>query len=90
MIPNTPMQTLTPLPDYSTKPSSGHSIRRKAHGGASEEFLTAFTALAERNELDTGSWKPAVATSRLVQRHLGLQLVGLSLAEDDLMHAIKQ
>lgn len=90
MLPNTPLQSLTPLPDYSTKPPSRHSSRRRPHGGASEDFLAAITMLAERTELDTASWKPAVATSRLAQRHLGLQLVGLSLAEDDLMHAIKR
>lgn len=90
MLPNTPMQSLTPLPDYSTKPSSRHSSRRRTHGGMSEEFLAAIATLAERNELDTASWKPAVTTSRLVQRHLGLQLVGWSLAEVDLMHAIKR
>ncbi|KAH9932531.1 uncharacterized protein B0H18DRAFT_1083268 [Fomitopsis serialis] len=47
-------------------------------------------ARRSRNDLDTTSWKPAVMTSRLVQRHLALHLCGWSLAEDDLLQAIKR
>ena len=90
MLPNTPMQSLTPLPDYNVKSASRPSSRRRPHGGVSEEFLAAISALAKRHELDTASWQPPVTTSRLVQRHLALQLVGWSLAELDMMHAIKR
>ncbi|KZT65334.1 hypothetical protein DAEQUDRAFT_747081 [Daedalea quercina L-15889] len=91
MLPNTPIQSLSALPlDINAKPSSRHSSRRRPHGGVSDEFLAAVTILADRNGLDTTSWKPAVTTSRLTQRHLGLHLCGWSLAEDELMHAIKR
>ncbi|KAF9809376.1 hypothetical protein IEO21_07417 [Rhodonia placenta] len=92
IMPNTPIQALSPLPvDLTSMQPSRRSSRRRAYAtGASDDFLTALNEINERNGIDPGSWKPAGTTARLSQRQLALKLCGWSLAENDLKNALKR
>lgn len=52
----------------------------------------ALLALAARRGSDTSksSWKPAVHTSKLLQRQIALQVIGWSLRDDELSDAIRR
>lgn len=55
-----------------------------------EEFTYVVSTLLNENDRDRSTWKPGVATSKLGQRQLALDLCGWSLAEEDLATAVKR
>jgi len=53
-----------------------------------DDYSAALNALCLKAEDTGGRWKPGTPTSRMTQRRMCLQLVGWSLREEELNHAI--
>ncbi|KAI0949126.1 hypothetical protein AcW1_008824 [Taiwanofungus camphoratus] len=72
---------------------SKHGSQRRSHPpntALPEDYLAAVNTLNDRSSSQQHVWRPAVATAKLAQRRLALQLCGWSLGEDDLAHMIKR
>ncbi|EMD33754.1 hypothetical protein CERSUDRAFT_160035, partial [Gelatoporia subvermispora B] len=91
-IPVTPTIASLSLEAKQGRSTSRHGSRRRSHHSAAvpDDFVAAVLAINARNGIERPSWRPLVATNRLPQRQLALQLCGWSLAEDDLAHAIRR
>ena len=55
-----------------------------------DDYSAALNALCLKAGDPGGGWKPGVSTSRMAQRRMCLQLVGWSLREEELDHAINR
>ena len=53
-----------------------------------DDYSSALNALCLKAGDTGGKWKPGTPTSKLAQRRMCLQLVGWSLREEELNHAI--
>ncbi|OCH85554.1 hypothetical protein OBBRIDRAFT_739720 [Obba rivulosa] len=91
-IPVTPAIANLSLGSQKGRSTSRQGSKRRSHHSVAipDDFVAAVLAINARNGIDKSSWRPLVATNRLPQRRLALQLCGWSLAEDDLAHAIRK
>ena len=55
-----------------------------------DEYTTVLDALCSKTGDTGGRWKPSTPTSKAAQRRMCLQLVGWSLREEELNHAISK
>ena len=55
-----------------------------------DDYSAALNVLCLKAGDTGGKWRPATPTSRLAQRRMCLQLVGWSLREEELNHAINK
>jgi hypothetical protein len=72
------------------------NLSKRRNGSPSDalhgNWPAVLAALAARRGPDTirSNWKPAVHTSKLLQRQIALQVIGWSLRDDELNEAIKR
>ncbi|KAF8971267.1 hypothetical protein BDZ97DRAFT_1901867 [Flammula alnicola] len=80
------------LLDLPVTGNQGHASRR-SHSPADDlhgNWSAALATLAARRGIDRWSWKPPVATSKLVQRQVALHVCGWSLREEEIAASIKR
>ena len=99
-----PLRKTAPVPERSRKPeqdllqpsenthsrSSKRNLSPTSPKDIRDPFTAALQTLSTRKGLSNVSWKPAVTTSKPLQRQVALQLCGWSMKEEDLNNNIRR